>query len=242
MPQADPIGADHGPVGYAAAAAAVAAAAMAAEGEGMYGSPATTISSYMAAAGSPNAAAAALARRQQLKSSEGNEWGSGALLGSHLHLSTSGIDSPTGSAVFRLGGNSPYPLETCDSVGAGAVGSVAPGELSAALETLAVHAGCSTGGSKAVGIGASRMAREAAAAAAGGAAGALGGPVGAAALMVGTQALPAAGLGSKAAVPGLSEITPCDEDDDPGDGGGKISAKYPSDCGSTQAAGAVFLG
>jgi hypothetical protein len=243
MPQAEPIIVGNGPGGYnaAAAAAALAAATMAAEGDGMYGSPATTISSYMGAAGSPNAATAALVRRQQLMTSEGSEWGSGALLGSHLHLSTSGIDSPTGSAVFRLGGNSPYPLDTCDSVRAGAAGSVAPGELSAALETLAVHAGCSTGGSKAVGIGASRMAREAAAAAAGGAGGSLVGLVGAAALMVGTQAPPAAGLGSKVAVPGLSEITPCDEDDDPGDGGGKISAKYPSDCGSTQAAGAVFF-
>lgn len=211
---------------YAVAMAAAAAAAIAADGEGLYGSPAANIGSWT---GSPAAAQAALLRRQQLMSSEGSEWGSGAL-GSHLHLSTSGIDSPTGSAVFRLGGNSPYPLDAADSAGT----SVPPGELSAALESLAVQAACaSAGGNKSVGVGASRMGREAAAAAAGGVGSYTSnlGPVGAAALLVGTSVL------SKGTA-GLSEITPADEDEDPG---GKISAKYPSDSGNNQSAGAVFF-
>jgi len=233
-----------------AMAAATAAGAIAADGElhatGVYGSPAANIGSFIAAAaGSPSAATAALLRRQQLLSSEGSEWGSGAL-GSHLHLSTSGIDSPTGSAVFRLGGNSPHPLDTCDSAGGGA--SVAPGELTAALESLAVQSGCGTGGSKPIGIGASRMAREAAAAA--GHAGSLtnqgvslpagsgysNGPVGAAALLLGTQG---AAVLNKGLAAGLSEITPAADDEEPG--GGMISAKYPSDSGNNPAAGAVFF-
>lgn len=217
---------------YAATMAAAAAAAIAAEGDGhvpgLYGSPAANLGSYTG--GSPSAAQAALLRRQQLMGGEGSEWGSGSL-GPHLHLSTSGIDSPTGSAVFRLGGNSPHPMDACDSAGGGV--SVAPGELSAALETLVVQAGAgavgSTGASKPVGIGASRMAREAAAAAAG-----TNGPVGAAALLVGTQGV--TGLSKGAA--GLSEITPADEDD-PGED--RISAKYPSDSGANQSAGAVFF-
>lgn len=220
---------------HTAAMAAAAAAAMVAEGDrgmpGLYGSPAANLGSY--AGGSPSAAQAALLRRQQLAGSEGSEWGSGAL-GSHLHLSTSGIDSPTGSAVFRLGGNSPHPLDTCDSAGGGGA-SVPPGELSAALESLAVQTGCSTGGSKPIGIGASRMAREAAAAAAGGCNGSAG-PVGAAALLVGTRGL--TGLGVKGS-PGLSEITPAADDDDPGED--RIGAKYPSDSGNNQPAGAVFF-
>jgi hypothetical protein len=115
--------------------------------------------------------------------------------------------------------------------------SVPPGELSAALESLAMQAGCSTGGNKAIGIGASRMAREAAAAAAGGGTGSLG-PVGAAALLIGTQQGPL-GLSKGAQTPGgLSEITPADEDDP---GQDMIPAKYPSDSGNTPPAGAVFF-
>lgn len=206
---------------------------------GMYGSPSALSNSFPTASGSPSAAAAALLRRQQLMSSEGSEWGSGTMgSGPLLHLSTSGIDSPTGSAVFRLGGNSPHPLDTCDSAGGGSV-SVAAGELSAALESLAVQAAGGTGGLKSVGIGASRMAREAAAAAGSFSSGAAAaGPMGAAALMIGTQG--AVGGLHKGAVPGLSEITPADDDaDDPGEA--RIQAKYPSDSGENPAAGAVFF-
>jgi hypothetical protein len=104
--------------------------------------------------GSPSAATAAMLRKGQLlppaASVEGSEWGSGALLGPHI---TSGIDSPTGSAVFQA---NPFEAGSeCSSLpGAGS-------ELAAAFELLAT-----TGTGAKAGIGASRMGREAAGAAA----------------------------------------------------------------------------
>jgi hypothetical protein len=104
--------------------------------------------------GSPSAATAALLRKGQLlppaASVEGSEWGSGALLGPHI---TSGIDSPTGSAVFRA---NPFDAGSeCGSLPGG--GS----ELATAFESLST-----TGAGVKASIGASRMGREAAGAAA----------------------------------------------------------------------------
>jgi hypothetical protein len=176
------------------------------------------------AAGTSAATAALLRRQQQLLGSDGSEWGSGALSG--LQQSSSGIDSPTGSAVFRLAAHSPHTMEHSDSMGSG---SVPPGELNAALESLAVqHPGSAASGANRLGsIGASRMGREAAAAAAGA-------PVGAAALMVGYAGSTADA--AKAAL-GLSEITPASD----------IGATAPADligaglypCAATTAAAAA---
>eukprot|EP00879_Flechtneria_rotunda_P001305 GHRR01001455.1.p1 GENE.GHRR01001455.1~~GHRR01001455.1.p1 ORF type:complete len:1942 (+),score=725.52 GHRR01001455.1:344-6169(+) len=78
-----------------------------------------------------SAGALALLRKHQVLPpaalADGSEWGSGAILGPQL---TSGIDTPTGSAVFKS-----TPAGSTDS------GSVPPGELSAALEALSAVGG-----------------------------------------------------------------------------------------------------
>eukprot|EP00775_Hariotina_reticulata_P005448 gene5448-5681_t len=95
--------------------------------------------------GSPVAGSAVMLRRLlPPAATEGSEWGSGALLGSHV---MSGIDSPTGSAVFKS-----HMFEGADS-----------GELS--TPELSFSAGPTGGGvGKSGALGSSRMGREAAAA------------------------------------------------------------------------------
>jgi hypothetical protein len=99
---------------------------------------------------SPSAATAALLRKGQLlppaASVEGSEWGSGAVLGPHI---PSGIDSPTGSAVFRAN-----PFDAGSECGSLPGGS---SELATAFESLSA-----TGAGVKASIGASRMGREAA--------------------------------------------------------------------------------
>lgn len=117
-------------------------------------------------------------RKQQLlpaASMDGSDWGSGALLGPHM---SSGIDSPTGSAVFKS-----------NLFDAGSECGSLTGEGVTALEAMSTGTGTGK-----VGIGASRMGRQAA----------------------GASTLPFAGWGAPAAAPGvsISEITPADSDSD----------------------------